>query len=112
MNIPAYLIALLTLLFSLNCAAQNVTDSQPLIRVIEIERMIINWSPTSQNLGRVMAYSCSNCPATIMTIDLDATLSIAGELQPIQTLANKVDWAGTITVTDKAPNNILKISIY
>jgi hypothetical protein len=112
MNITTYAFALFALLISFNSAAETITDAQPMIRVIEMERMIINWSPSNQNLGRVMTYTCGDCPAAIMTIDLDATLNIAGEPQPIQALASKVDWAGTVTVTDKAPNNILSFSIY
>lgn len=112
MKTSVYIPALIALLVSLNSAAQNQTEKEVLSRVIEMERMIINWSPSAKNLGRVMTYTCINCPATVMTIDLNATLSIDGQPVPIETLANKVDWAGAITVTDKAPNHILKFSIY
>jgi hypothetical protein len=105
-------LALFSLLLSFSSFAQEQPDSEPLIQVIEMERLIVNWGPNDSGLGRALAYTCQDCPATSMTIDPGAELEINGKLRPISELATKVDWAGTITVTDHAPNNILKFSMY
>ena len=104
-------LTLFSLLFCISSyALQPATE--PLIRVIEMDRLIVNWSPNDGGLGRVMAYTCQDCPATSMTIDRNAQLEINGQIRPIDELALKVDWAGAITVTDKAPTHILKFSMY
>ncbi|WP_339080124.1 hypothetical protein [Pseudomonas sp. TMP9] len=111
MNIRIYF-SLFCLLLSFSSFAQDKNDSEPLIRIIEMERLIVNWSPNDSGLGRVLAYTCQDCPATNMIIDPGAELEINGQLRPMSELATKVDWAGAITVTDQAPNNILKFSMY
>lgn len=105
-------LALFSLLLSFSSFAQEQSDAEPLIHIIEMERLIVNWSPNDAALGRVMAYPCMDCPATSMTIDPSAQLEIDGQLRPISELALKVDWAGAITVTDQAPTHILKFSMY
>ncbi len=103
--------AFLGILLSFNSFAQQ-PDSEPLIQIIEMERLIVTWSPNDQGLGRVTAYPCQDCPATNMTIDSNAQLEIDGQMRPISELKLKVDWVGAITVTDQAPNHILKFSMY
>jgi|GEM_PF-5498642 len=104
--------ALFSFLLSFSSFAQEQSNNEPLIRIIEMERLIVSWSPNDTSLGRVMAYTCQECPATSMTIDPSAQLEINGQLRPISELALKVDWAGAITVIDQAPTHILKFSMY
>ncbi len=104
--------ALLSMLLSFNSVAQQQPETEPLIQIIEMERLIVTWSPNDAGLGRVMAYTCIDCPATSMTIAPSAQLEINGQLRPISELALKVDWAGAVTVTDQAPTRILKFSMY
>lgn len=105
-------LTLFSLLLSFSSFAQQQPDTELLLHVIEMERLIVNWSPTDAGLGRVMAYTCQSCPATSMSIDRNAQLLINGQLRPIDELALKVDWAGAITVTNQAPTHILKFSMY
>ena len=105
-------LALFSLLLSFSSLAQEPSGAEPLIRIIEMERLIVNWSPNDAGLGRVMAYTCQDCPATNMTIDRNAQLEINDQMRPISELAFKVDWAGAVTVTDQAPTHILKFSMY
>ena len=83
-----------------------------LIEVIEVERFMVNWSPSGQILGRVIVYRCTECAPEIMTFDQKTTLYINGKLRPIEEISHKVDWTGLITVTNQSPNKIIKFTIY
>lgn len=105
------LLAAISIFISCSSLAQE-SETEPLTQIIEMERLIVNWSPNEKSLGRVTAYTCQDCQATSMTISPDALLEINGQLRPISDLKLKIDWAGAITVTDQAPNHILKFSMY
>jgi len=104
-------LALLSIFLSFGSLAQE-PETEPLTKIIEMERLIVTWSPNEKSLGRVTAYICQDCQATSMTIDPDARLEINGQLRPISDLKLKIDWSGAITVTDQAPTHILKFSMY
>lgn len=91
--------------------AKEPTD-ELLIEVIEVERFMVNWSPSGQILGRVIVYRCAECTPETMTFDQNTELSINEQIRPIREIASRVDWSGLIAVTNQAPNKIIKFTIY
>lgn len=99
------------LLISSTAFAEEQTD-ELLLEMIEVERFMVNWSPSGQILGRVIVYRCIECTPETMTFDRNTKLDINGQLRPIEEIGSKVDWAGLITVTNQAPDKIIKFTIY
>ncbi|MCY1552680.1 hypothetical protein D9M68_890900 [compost metagenome] len=99
-------------LFLAPMAHAEDTSSELLIEAIEVERLIVNWSPSGQILGRVIVYRCADCAPETMTFDKDTQLFINEQIRPIAEIGSKADWTGLITVTNHAPNKIIKFNIY
>ena len=91
--------------------AEEPTD-ELLTEVIEVERFMINWSPSGETLGRAIVYRCAECTPETMTFDQNTELDMNGQPRPIEEIGRKVDWAGLITVTNQAPDKIIKFTIY
>lgn len=86
--------------------------SETLREAIEAERIIVNWSPNGQVAGRAIVYLCPSCEPKSMQFDQDTELLIDGQPRPLNEIASKVDWAGVVTVTNQAPDQIIKFSLY
>lgn len=91
--------------------AEEPTD-ELLIEVIEVERFMVNWSPSGEMLGRAIVYRCAECTPETMTFDQNTKLNINGQPRPIEEIGRKVDWTGLITVTNQAPDKVIKFTIY
>lgn len=80
--------------------------------VYEVSNFIVNYSPSGENLGRVIAARCPECAPEIMTFDKDTLLMIGEQYREINEIGQKADWSGLITVTNQSPNHIIKFTIY
>lgn len=80
--------------------------------VYEINNFIVNYSPSGENLGRVIAARCPECAPEIMTFDQSTLLMIGEKYRSINEIGKKADWSGLITVTNQSPNHIIKFTIY
>jgi len=105
-----YILAAALFFSSLSHAEEKRTEF--LIEAIEVDHFIVNWSPNRESLGRIIASRCPDCKPEILTFDNTTELLINEQVRPISDLASKVDWSGLITVTNQAPNKIIKIRIY
>ena len=96
--------------------AVNATDleapTERLEIVNEVSNFIVNYSPSGENLGRVIATRCPECAPEIMTFNKDTLLMIGEQYQSINEIGQKTDWSGLITVTNQNPNHIIKFTIY
>lgn len=110
MTLIKYILAATLLVSSLSHAEEKKSDT--LIEAIEVEHFVVNWSPNSDNLGRVIVYRCADCTPVTMTLSKNTELLIKGKNHPIEEISSRVDWAGVITVTNHAPTQIIKIRIY
>ncbi|WP_439887515.1 hypothetical protein ACSX1C_19640 [Pseudomonas sp. MBLB4123] len=107
------IISVLTCLLTLTLSAHaEEASSERLEEAIEVEHFIVNWSPSGENLGRVIVYRCQECAPEIMTFGADTQLVIDEQPRPIEQIGTKADWSGLITVTNHAPNKIIKFTIY
>ena len=97
-------------------SATHATDleapTERLEIVYEVSNFIVNYSPSSKNLGRVIAARCPECAPEIMTFDQDTLLIIGEQLHSINEIGKKAEWSGLITVTNQSPNHIIKFTIY
>ncbi len=93
------------------CLAAD-SEVERLEEAIEVENFIVNFSPSGQNLGRVRAALCAECPLETLTFDQNTLLVIDGKLHPIDELKLKAEWSGVLYVTNLAPNKIIKFKIY
>lgn len=80
--------------------------------VYEVSNFIVNYSPSGEKLGRVIAARCPECAPEIMTFDQSTLLMIGEQYRSINEINQKVDWSGLITVTNQNPNHIIKFTIY
>ena len=110
MNPIKYLLSAVLLFSSVSHAEEQNTEL--LTRVIEVDKFIVNYSPSGKNLGRVIAARCPECPPEIMTFDQDTLLVIGEQFRAIKEIGQKAEWSGLITVTNQNPNHIIKFTIY
>ncbi|MBX9915608.1 MAG: hypothetical protein K2Y25_17085 [Pseudomonadaceae bacterium] len=108
---PIKYILAATLIFSAYCAAEEKTTER-LIEAFEVDHFIVNWSPNSENLGRVIASRCPDCIPETLTFDKNTELYIGNKNYQIEEIGKKADWSGLITVINQAPNKIIKFTIY
>jgi len=80
--------------------------------VYEVSNFIVNYSPSGENLGRVIATRCPECAPEIMTFDQNTLLMVGEQYRSINEIGQKADWSGLITVTNQSPNHIIKFTIY
>ncbi len=109
--LPAVLFAV-TLGCGLAQAASPEPASEVLEQVYEVESFVVNYSPNSQSLGRILAARCPGCTAETFTFDKLTQLEVGGKSMPIDEIRLKAEWSGLITVTDQNPEKIIKITIY
>lgn len=108
-----FIILITTLSFaSVTHAADLETPTERLEIVYEVSNLIVNYSPSGKNLGRVIAARCPECTPETMTFDKDTLLMISEQYRSISEIGQKVDWSGLITVTNQNPNHIIKFTIY
>jgi hypothetical protein len=105
-----YILAATLLFSSLSYAEEKSTET--LTEVIEAGHFIVNWSPDGVNLGRAIIYRCPDCSPSTMTFDKNTEFLIDQTSYPIENLSKKTDWTGDISVTNQAPNKIIRITIY
>lgn len=108
-NLIIYLLA--GMLLTLTAHAEEKTDETLLI-VIEVEKFIINWSPSGETLGRAIVYRCNDCAPETMSFDSNTEFYINKKPRPINEIGNKVDWTGLITVTNKEPTKVIRFTTY
>lgn len=104
-------IFLAAMFFSITSQAAEPT-SERLENVYEVDSFIVNYSPSGQNLGRVLAALCPNCPTQTLTFDQNTVLEVGGQLRPIDEIRHKAEHSGTITVTNHEPDKIIKFNLY
>jgi RNA polymerase subunit RPABC4/transcription elongation factor Spt4 len=109
MNSIKYMLAVTLLCASASHAEEN---NEVLIDAIEVSHFMVNWSPNSENLGRVIMARCPECAPETMTFDKHTELFINNKSYPIEQIGSKTDWAGLITVTNQEPSKIIKFTIY
>ena len=102
---------LVSMLLTLTAHAQENTD-ETLLVVIEVDKFMINWSPSGDSLGRALVYRCAECEAEIMTFGPETEFYINKQPRPINEIGNKVDWTGLVTVTNKEPTKVLRFTAY
>lgn len=108
-----FIILITTLSFaSVTHATDLEAPTERLEIVYEVSNFIVNYSPSSKNLGRVIAARCPECAPETMTFDKDTLLMIGEQYRSISEIGQKVDWSGLITVTNQSPNHIIKFTIY
>lgn len=112
MKLLTALLLAITFGCSLVQAANPVPASEVLEQVYEVDNFIVNYSPNSQGLGRVLAARCSGCKTEIFTFNKLTLLEIGGKIVPIDEISLRAEWSGLITVTNQNPEKIIKISIY
>lgn len=100
-----------SMLLAMTAHAEDNTD-ETLLVVIEVDKYIINWSPSGDTLGRAVVYRCPECESEIMTFDKNTEFYINEQPRPINEISNKVDWTGLVTVTNKEPNKVLRFTAY
>lgn len=97
-------------------SAIHATDLKPTAErleiVYEVSNFIVNYSPSGENLGRVIAARCPECAPEIMTFDQNTLLMIGEQYRSINEIGQKADWSGLITVTNQNSNHIIKFTIY
>lgn len=99
------------LLYSANSQAAD-PDTERLENAVEVQSFIVNYSPSSQGLGRVLAAMCEGCPTQTLSFDKSTLLEVDGQLRPIDEIGRKAEWSGVITVTNQEPDKIIKFSVY
>lgn len=104
-------IFLAAMLYSITSHAAEPT-SERLELAYEVQNFIVNYSPSGQNLGRIRAALCEDCPTQTLTFDQHTVLVIGDQLRPIAEIGRKAEWSGTIVVTNHEPEKIIKIDIY
>lgn len=104
-----YMLAATLLCSSISYAEDN---DEIFIDAIEVTHFMVNWSPNSANLGRVIMARCPQCAPETMTFDKNTELVINNKNHPIETIGSKTDWSGLITVTNQSPSKIIKFTIY
>lgn len=112
MKILTTVLLALTLECGLAQAASPAPTSEVLEQVYEVENFIVNYSPNSIGLGRILAARCSGCKTETFTFNKLTLLEIGGKTMPIDEIRLKAEWSGLITVTDQEPEKIIKITIY
>ena len=110
MNLTKYMLAAVLLFSSLTHAEEK--SSELLTQAIEVDKFIVNFSPSGKDLGRVIAARCPECAPEIMTFDQDTLLVISEQFRSINEIGQKAEWSGLITVTNQNPNHIIKFTIY
>ncbi len=95
---------------TVSSAADPVTER--LENAVEVQNFIVNYSPSGQNLGRVLAAMCEGCPTQTLTFDQNTLLEVNGQLRPIAEIGQKAEWSGVITVTNHEPDKVIKFSVY
>lgn len=93
-------------------AADLDTPTERLEIVYEVSNFIVNYSPSSTTLGRVIVARCPECIPEIMTFDKETLLVIDEQFHPIIEIGQKAEWSGLITVSNQSPNHIIKFTIY
>ncbi len=88
------------------------TQSERLEIVLEVDNFIVNYSPSGDSLGRIIAARCPDCLPETMTFDQNTVFEVDGQVRPIDEIRLKADWSGLITVTNLAPSQVIKITIY
>ena len=79
---------------------------------VEVDSFIVNYNPSGKILGRVMASLCDGCPTQTLIFDQSTLFEIDGQLRPIEDIKKQAEWSGVITVTNQAPEKIIKFSIF
>lgn len=95
-----------------HAAPQQPADQEVLLQVYEVSNFIVNFSPNSLGLGRVLAARCPECKTETFTFDKNTILEMGGKPIPIDEIRVKAQWSGLITVTNLEPEKIIKITLY
>tara|TARA_R110000868_G_scaffold114868_2_gene307336 strand:+ start:531 stop:830 length:300 start_codon:yes stop_codon:yes gene_type:complete len=99
------------MLFAITAHAEE-NNEELLLVVIEVDKFMINWSPSGETLGRAIVYRCAECESEIMTFDANTEFYINEQPRPINEIGKKVDWTGLITVTNKEPSKVIRFTAY